>query len=326
VKLVTYRADGRLRAGVLVGDVVVDAAHAPVGASGARDGDTPTGTSCREIVAMEPDERRAIADAAAQLAGAGEAVAGRLPDLELGPPVADPEKILCLGLNYREHATEMALDAPSAPTLFPKFRNALTGSGTPIVIPRDARQVDYEGELAVVIGRRCRNVPEDRAMDHVAGYMPLNDVSARDLQMATSQWTAGKIPDTFAPCGPVLVLSDEIPDPHALSIETRVNGATRQSASTAQMIFGVAETVGFISRLVTLEAGDIIATGTPAGVGYRREPPVFLEPGDVVEVEIEGLGTLVNPVVGADGGPRPPALAVRERAQHGELVPQGGSS
>lgn len=299
MRLLSYRADGRLRSGVLVGDVVVDTTKALGAALGPRALDAST----KAIVALEPAERLLVADAAAGLAETGDGVAGRVSDVELGPPVVDPEKILCLGLNYRDHATEMALDAPSAPTLFPKFRNALIGSGAPIVIPPHAREVDYEGELAVVIGRRCREVPDEQALEHVAGYMPLNDVSARDLQMATSQWTAGKIPDTFAPCGPVLVLSDEVPDPHALSIATRVNGETLQSASTAEMIFGIAETVSFISRLVTLEPGDIIATGTPAGVGYRREPPVFLEPGDVVEVEIAGLGTLVNPVVGGQERP-----------------------
>jgi 2-keto-4-pentenoate hydratase/2-oxohepta-3-ene-1,7-dioic acid hydratase in catechol pathway len=299
MRLASYRADGRLRTGVLVGDLVVDAGAAVGGRDRALE-DGAGETSCRQIVAAGAAEWQEIGDAARALADAGDGVVGGLADLELGPPVPDPEKILCLGLNYLEHATEMALEAPSAPTLFPKFRNALAGSGEAIVIPRDARQVDYEGELAVVIGRRGKDVPEERAFDYVAGYMPLNDVSARDLQMATSQWTAGKIPDTFAPCGPVLVLKDEISDPHALTIETRVNGATLQSASTAQMIFGVAQTVSFISRLVTLEPGDLIATGTPVGVGYRREPQVFLEPGDVVEVEIEGLGTLVNPVVSAD--------------------------
>jgi 2-keto-4-pentenoate hydratase/2-oxohepta-3-ene-1,7-dioic acid hydratase in catechol pathway len=297
VKVLTYRADGQWQAGVLADELVVDGGRALAAAFPASAGDTLVRSSCKEIVALEPAERRIVAEAAADLAAAGDDVAGRLGDLELGPPVADPEKILCLGLNYREHATEMALDTPSAPTLFAKFRNALTGSGAPIVLPGQARKVDYEGELAVVIGRRGAGIPEDRALEHVAGYMPFNDVSARDLQMATSQWTAGKIPDTFAPCGPVLVLADEVPDPHALTIETRVNDVTLQSARTAEMIFGIAETVSFISRLVTLEPGDVIATGTPAGVGYRREPPVFLAPGDVVEVEIDGLGTLVNPVV-----------------------------
>jgi acylpyruvate hydrolase len=299
VRVVSYRVDGRLRPGVLVGDVVIDG-RAAVADRPTAAADGASETSCRQIVAAGAGEWRQIGDVAQALADAGDRVVGRLGDLELGPPVPDPEKILCLGLNYLEHATEMALEAPSAPTLFPKFRNALAGSGEAIVIPRDARQVDYEGELAVVIGRRGKDVPEDRAFEHVAGYMPLNDVSARDLQMATSQWTAGKIPDTFAPCGPVLVLTDEVSDPQALSIQTRVNGATLQSANTAQMIFGIAQTVSFISRLVTLEPGDVIATGTPAGVGYRREPQVFLEAGDVVEVEIEGLGTLVNPVVSAD--------------------------
>lgn len=265
-----------------------------------------TGLAVREIVGFDLTRQRLLAEAAAQLAAAGKGVAGELSDLGLGPPVPDPEKILCLGLNYREHAAEMALHEPIAPTLFPKFRNALVGSGAAIVPPPAAHAVDYEGELAVVTGRRCRQVSPTSALEFVAGYMPFNDVSARDLQMATSQWAAGKIPDTFAPCGPALVLSDEVPDPQALSIETLVNGQTRQSASTAEMIFGVADTVSFVSRLVTLEVGDLIATGTPAGVGYRREPPVFQETGDVVEVEITALGTLINHVARA-GWSRSPA-------------------
>jgi 2-keto-4-pentenoate hydratase/2-oxohepta-3-ene-1,7-dioic acid hydratase in catechol pathway len=239
----------------------------------------------------------ALGRSADDLIRGGRAV-GRLSELELGPPVPDPDKIICLGLNYRDHADEMNLTAPEAPTLFAKFRNALTGSGSAITLAPSSSAVDFEGELAVVIGRRCKNVSRNDAFACVAGYMPLNDVSARDLQMRTSQWTAGKVPDSFAPCGPALVLADEVADPSALRIETRVNGETVQSASTAEMIFGIAESVSFISELMTLELGDIIATGTPAGVGYTREPPLFLKPGDVVEVEVESLGTLSNPVAG----------------------------
>jgi acylpyruvate hydrolase len=305
VRLVSHQSDGCLRAGVLAENLVVDLeAAAGAAATSGHDDAVIADASVRGILIAPEEDRAAIADAAAELARAGEVVAA-LDQLVLGPPVPDPQKILCVGLNYVEHASEMALEETFTPTLFPKFANALIGSGSAIMPPHAARQVDYEGELAVVVGRRCRNVTPERALEYVAGYMPFNDVSARDLQMATSQWTAGKIADTFAPCGPALVLRDEVPDPQALSIETRVNGRTLQSASTAQMIFGVAETISFVSTLVTLEVGDIIATGTPAGVGYRREPPIFLDAGDVVEVEIAGLGRLVNPVAAlpADGWP-----------------------
>jgi 2-keto-4-pentenoate hydratase/2-oxohepta-3-ene-1,7-dioic acid hydratase in catechol pathway len=294
---VTYREDGLWRAGVLVGEVVVDAAGAATGRPRA-----PGPLSTRQILEADRDLLRKLQAAAGDIA-ADEAQGGRrAAEVELGPPVPDPEKIVCLGLNYRDHADEMALEPPSAPTLFPKFRNALLGSGHSVVIPPASAQVDFEGELAVVIGRRCKDVPEAEALGCVAGYMPFNDVSARDLQMATSQWTAGKVPDTFAPCGPALVLSDEVPDPQSLRISTRVNGVTLQSASTADMIFPVAQIVSFLSRLMTLEAGDVIATGTPPGVGYSRRPPVFLAPGDVVEVEIDSLGTLRNPVAAATDG------------------------
>jgi 2-keto-4-pentenoate hydratase/2-oxohepta-3-ene-1,7-dioic acid hydratase in catechol pathway len=291
VRLVTFRAEAAWRPGVLVDGVVVDV----VRLDGSR--------STREVLAAPAEAREALLEAAEQAVGTGVGVVGRLEDLELGPPLPDPEKIFCLGLNYVDHAAETALPVQTVPTLFTKFRNALTGSGSAIVLPATSREVDFEGELAVVIGRRAKDVPRERALAHVAGYMPLNDVSARDLQMQTSQWTAGKVPDTFAPCGPVLVLADEVDDPQALQIETRVNGETLQSASTADMIFDVAAAVSFLSQLVTLEVGDIIATGTPAGVGFTREPPLFLAAGDEVEVEIEGLGVLRNVVVAAEVDP-----------------------
>jgi acylpyruvate hydrolase len=219
--------------------------------------------------------------------------------VKLGPPVPDPQKIVCLGLNYRDHAEEAGLKAPSAPMFFAKFANSLVGPTDPIVPPRTTDQVDYEAELAVVIGSPGRYIPVEQALEHVAGAMAFNDVSARDLQMANNLWSGGKAIDTFGPCGPALVTMDEIDDLQALSVRTRVNGETVQDGNTASMIFGVAETIAFLSQIMTLETGDIIATGTPAGVGNSRTPKLFLHAGDVVEVEIEGLGTLRNLVVKA---------------------------
>jgi 2-keto-4-pentenoate hydratase/2-oxohepta-3-ene-1,7-dioic acid hydratase in catechol pathway len=215
----------------------------------------------------------------------------------LGPPVANPEKIICLGLNYRDHASEAGFEPPPVPIFFSKFRNALVGPFDPIVLPRSSHEVDFEGELAVVIGKAGKYIPLEDALDYVAGYAVMNDVSARDLQLRTSQWTAGKTLDTFAPFGPGIVPRALIPDPQDLVIQTRVNGTVVQSDSTSNMVFSVAETIAFLSSLMTLRPGDIIATGTPAGVGFKREPPVYLQPGDVVEVEVEGIGTIRNPVV-----------------------------
>jgi 2-keto-4-pentenoate hydratase/2-oxohepta-3-ene-1,7-dioic acid hydratase in catechol pathway len=223
-----------------------------------------------------------------------------LEEVELGPPVPDPDKIICLGLNYRDHATEVQMRTSAVPPLFPKFRNALCGPASPIVIPRVSVKIDYEGELAVVIGRRCKEVPEDKALACVAGYTIMNDVSARDLQMQSSQWTAGKTLDTFAPMGPGIVPASEIPDPQNLRIVTRVNGVTLQDGNTRDMIFPVARTIAFVSSLMTLEPGDLIATGTPSGVGFTRQPPIFLRAGDMVEVEIERIGMIRNPVIGSD--------------------------
>ena len=219
-----------------------------------------------------------------------------LDGLELGPPVPDPDKILCLGLNYREHAAEAGLPLPSVPVFFAKFRNSLTGPTDPVLLPATSTQIDYEGELAVVIGTRCKDASEEEALGYVAGYTVMNDVSARDLQMQTSQWIAGKALDTFAPMGPGLVPAWEVPDPQRLTLTTRVNGQVVQHAQTADMVFTVAQAVAFLSSLMTLEPGDIIATGTPSGVGFTRTPPLFLTDGDVTEVEIEGIGTIRNPV------------------------------
>ncbi len=211
-------------------------------------------------------------------------------------PIDRPQKIICVGLNYRDHAEEQGTEIPQAPLLFAKWPNTLIGSGEAIVLPADARQVDYEAELGVVIGTRTRGVSERLALDAVRGYICLNDVSARDLQFADGQWTRGKSPDTFCPVGPRLIAREQIDDPQALAIRCVLNGTTMQDSSTSQMIFSVAEIISYISRVITLEPGDLIATGTPAGVGIFRNPKVLLEDGDEVTVEVEGLGTLTNPV------------------------------
>lgn len=305
MRLVTYRAERGWRAGVLVDGTVVDAARVAETADLSRTEPDGWGSN-RRIVSAEEDELRALDATAGELlssGGFGGGYAFPLEETRLGPPIPDPEKIVCLGLNYREHAEEADMDVPEAPVLFAKFRNSLVGPNDPVILPRVSQKVDYEAELAVVIGRRCKEVREEEALEYVAGYMALNDVSARDLQLQTTQWTAGKAVDTFAPCGPALVLANEVEDAQNLGIIAKVNGEVVQQGHTSTMIFPVKETIAFISSVMTLEPGDIIATGTPAGVGQSRKPPLFLKEGDVVEVEIERLGGLRNPVVGPDGAP-----------------------
>jgi 2-keto-4-pentenoate hydratase/2-oxohepta-3-ene-1,7-dioic acid hydratase in catechol pathway len=219
---------------------------------------------------------------------------GSLPRMPL--PFERPQKIVCVGLNYRDHAEEQGTELPKAPLLFAKWPNTLIGPGEAIVLPAESHQVDYEAELGVVIGRRTRGLAERDALDAVRGYVCLNDVSARDLQFADGQWTRGKSPDTFCPVGPRLVPREEIDDPQALAIRCILNGETMQDSSTSQMVFSVAEIIAYITRTVTLEPGDLIATGTPAGVGIFRDPKVLLQDGDEVTVEVERLGALTNPV------------------------------
>jgi 2-keto-4-pentenoate hydratase/2-oxohepta-3-ene-1,7-dioic acid hydratase in catechol pathway len=218
-------------------------------------------------------------------------------------PVPDPRKIICIGLNYRDHAAESGVAPPEEPVLFSKYPTALTGHEAPIVLPKVSQQVDYEAELVVIIGRGGRHITRERAFEHVGGYAVGHDVSARDWQLNKpgKQWMAGKTFDTFAPVGPVLVTPDEISDPHGLGIRLRLNGQTMQDSSTRQLIFGVDELIAYLSQVFTLEPGDLIFTGTPPGVGMARKPPVWLKPGDVVEVEIDHLGTLRNPVVAEAG-------------------------
>jgi len=216
----------------------------------------------------------------------------------LRAPVPRPGKIIAVGLNYRDHSIEAgAKQLPANPIIFAKFTTSICGPGDAIVIPPSDPQVDYEAELAVVIGKKAKAVAAADAMQYVGGYMPLNDVSARAWQFSDKQWVRGKSCDTFCPIGPALTTRDEITDPHALAICARVNGATLQDSNTSKMIFRIPELIQFISEGMTLEPGDIIATGTPEGVGVFRTPPVFLKAGDVVETEIEKLGVLRNPVV-----------------------------
>ena len=210
-------------------------------------------------------------------------------------PVPDPEKIICLGLNYRDHAAEAHQDIPENPMWFGKFANSLAGDGAEVILPAaHGAFVDYEAELAVVMGRTAKEVDAADALSYVAGAMPFNDVSARDLQLQNPLWTSGKAIDTFAPCGPALVTLDEVGDLQDLALRTRINGEVVQEGTTAQMIFSVADTIAWLSRTITLVPGDIIATGTPAGLGGFKG--LFLKDGDTVEVEVQGLGAVRNPV------------------------------
>ena len=219
----------------------------------------------------------------------------------LMPPVPDPGKIVCLGLNYRDHAREIGAEPPGVPILFSKYPSSLIGSGAAILLPEISDEVDYEAELVVVIGTKGKNIALAEAMALVGGYMVGNDISARDWQLRKpgKQWMAGKTFDTFAPTGPELVTADAVADPHNLAIQLRLNGVTMQHSNTSELIYRIDAIVAHLSTLFTLEPGDLIFTGTPPGVGMARQPPVWLKPGDRVEVEIDGLGTLVNRVESA---------------------------
>jgi 2-keto-4-pentenoate hydratase/2-oxohepta-3-ene-1,7-dioic acid hydratase in catechol pathway len=236
---------------------------------------------------------------AEQTAKRADAVRQEAGKVKFLPPIPDPPKIVCLGLNYADHAKESGVPIPKEPILFSKYTTALIGHGDAIVLPPVSQEVDYEAELVIVVGKRGRNVKAEDAGAYVAGYTIGHDVSARDWQLKKEgkQWMVGKTFDTFAPIGPALVTPDEVPDPHNLPIRLRLNGQTMQDSNTKQMIFGVGVVLAYLSQVFTLEPGDLIFTGTPPGVGFARKPPVFLKAGDVVEVEIEGLGVLRNPVV-----------------------------
>jgi acylpyruvate hydrolase len=280
MRLVSFHTEDGPAAAVQIGNDLV-----PVSAL-----DAPA-TTVRGL--LETLDGNGLRELEARSEQAGERIA--LAEVTLCAPVTDPQKIVCLGLNYRDHAEETGQEIPTAPMWFAKFANALIGSGQDILLPAAHPEfVDYEAELALVIGRRAKNVSAEDALSCIAGAMPFNDVSARDLQLQNPLWTSGKAIDTFAPCGPALVTLDEIDDLGALGLRTRINGELLQQGNTANLIFGPAEVVAWLSRTMTLLPGDIIATGTPAGVGAAQGR--FLRNGDTVEVEIDGLGTLVNGV------------------------------
>src|SRR5712692_3832253 len=223
-------------------------------------------------------------------------VAHSLSSVRLHAPIADPGKFICIGLNYKDHAAETGNPAPKEPPIFPKWNNAILDPGEPILRPRGEKRLDWEVELGVVIGRTARHVSKERALEYVYGYTIINDASARDFQFLTTQWSAGKIPDTLAPVGPYIADRAEIPDPHVLDLKTWVNGTLMQNGSTRNFIFDVRYLVSYLSGIMTLSPGDLIATGTPAGVGFSRKPPIVLQPGDTVRLEVTGLGVLENPV------------------------------
>ncbi len=224
-------------------------------------------------------------------------VSYNLAEINLLAPIPRPPKFICVGLNYRDHAREAGMEIPTVPTIFNKFTNVVIGPGAPIVLPKISKRPDYEAEFAFVIGTGGRNIPAAHALDHVFGYTIVNDVSARDYQMVTSQWLMGKTFDTFAPMGPWIVTADEIADPHALDISLEIGGEILQHSNTRELVFGVPALIEYISSVVTLEPGDVVATGTPAGVGFARKPPRYLRAGDEVVIRIQGIGELRNPVV-----------------------------
>ena len=225
-----------------------------------------------------------------------ECLVGPLADIPLGPPVPDPAKVLCVGLNYADHVTETGRELPKYPDIFVKFASSLVGPFDPLALSHVTEKLDYEVELAVVIGKACRNVAPEQALEHVAGAMILNDISARDLQFNGNQWTPGKAVDASTPCGPELITLDEVGELSELTVATYVNGEERQRSGTDRMIFSVSTIVSYISHFLELRPGDVISTGTPEGIGSRRTPPTFMVPGDVVQVEITGLGAQRNKI------------------------------
>src|SRR3954469_13471681 len=274
MKLVTYRAGNGHRAGVLTDGGVLDAADL-------------LGTeaiSVRELIAGKrvPELAERVAAATAE----------PVSDAELLAPLPDPDKIVCIGLNYRSHAAEAGIDPPDQPTFFAKFRNALAPPGATVALPAASERVDYEAEVAFVIGRRCKDVDPGEALESVAGYMLLNDLSARDLQFATPQWMPGKVFDGSAPCGPAIVTLEEAGAPDSISFSLELNGERMQEASTSDLVLSVPELVAKLSRWMTLEPGDIVSTGTPSGVGSVRDPQVWLKPGDEIGISSPPLGEL----------------------------------
>lgn len=274
MRIVTYRDDGVERAGVLTQAGVADA--------GAALGEGPMGV--RELI-----EAGRLGELAEAREGADPLP---LADVELLPPVPDPEKIVCIGLNYRDHAEEAGVEPGPVPAIFGKYRNALAPDGAEVRLPAASRKVDYEAEVAFVVGRRCHEVSSSEALEAIAGYTLLNDLSARDLQFASPQWMAGKVFDGSAPCGPALVTPDEAGPHDGIEFELELNGEVMQTGTTSNLIFSIPELLAHLSAWMTLEPGDIVSTGTPAGVGSVRTPRVWLKAGDEIAITSPTLGTL----------------------------------
>ena len=282
MKLCTFFRDAVPRVGVVTDDGIVDlSGSAP---------ELPAEMTAL-LAAGEPALRRAAA--------AASAARNRLPlgSVRLAPPILRPPKFLAVGLNYADHVAEAGLETPKLPTIFNKQSTCVTGPNDPVHMPRVSSALDYEGELGFVVGRRCRHVPREHAHEVIAGYLVVNDVTVRDWQLRIPTWTIGKSFDTHGPIGPWITTADEVGDPHALSVRTWVNDELRQDSSTKNLIFDCFAVVEHLSTAFTLEPGDVVATGTPGGVGIAMKPPKLLSIGDVVRVEIDGLGTLRNPVV-----------------------------
>jgi len=317
MKLVTYELRKQLRLGVVEGNSIVDVEEAlELCAKGritdpkvksavgvARKGGAPP----RDMIALLARGPRylqalgTIAKSVTEKSATQKATKDLLTPLHkarLRAPVPRPGKIICIGQNYADHAREQGIEPPSKPIFFLKSLNTIGGPGDPIVLPPNSTQVDYEAEFAVVMGKGGKNIPEEKAHEHIGGYLILNDVSARDMQFGDKQWYRGKSCDTFAPTGPWIVTPDEVPDPHNLRISLTLNGRTMQDSNTSNLIFKVPYLISYLSQSATWEVGDLISTGTPPGVGVFRKPPVFLQPGDTVSITVEGIGTLTNPVVG----------------------------
>ena len=271
MKLVSFStADGRLRPGALTGDTVLDLSFA------------------------FPDTLAVIA---AGLKSAPHAPAFQLSEITLHAPIAHPPRVFAIGLNYRDHAIESKMALPTTPVIFFKLQTAIIGPGENIVLPKNSTQPDYEAEFAFVIGKGGYRIPAAAWREHVYGYTIVNDVSARDVQLATSQWSMGKSFPTFCPIGPAIVTADEIADPHQLSISLTIDGETLQNSNTRELIFKLPELIEYISSITPLLPGDIVSTGTPSGVGLGRTPKRWLQPGETITITVEGVGSLTNPVV-----------------------------
>lgn len=292
MRVLSYEHKGRQSLGLLVGDTVVNLAESAsaTGYTGAAFSDMHSLLNAGGA-ALEIARELASGFAAAHVEGIP------VEDVRVLAPVPHPSKVIAIGLNYKDHANEAGFKLPQEPLLFAKFPSSLCGPYDDIVLPQDDPQADFEVELAVVIGKKAKRIAAADAERYIAGYMVLNDVSARRFQFGDKQWTRGKSCDTFCPVGPWLTTADEIPDPHLLRVVTRLNGEVLQDSNTANLIFRVPELIAYITRSITLFPGDIIATGTPPGVGVFRDPQRFLQPGDVLETEVEMLGTMRNPVV-----------------------------